>query len=568
MKILKLEIENFRSIGEKISIGNISNLTTFIGPNNVGKSNILRAINLFFNKEVEPGKRFDAGNDFCRGNQRRFALVNIWFKFDASDDRRLLKQLRSHSAGFKDFVYPVTLRAYSNDNLHYTFTNAKGQKIQNETLLKIILGYVDCFYVPAIKDYKTIINSEMIRKIVGATFQGWGRGIEQSRLLGKNKVAFNQIMQSLQQILSKTGGFVTTIVKSVIPRISKFDFALPHNNLQEFLGKLDLVVTESGIPMPITLENEGSGVQSFSIITMLRLLHELRPRSTYKKTSFLWLIEEPETFMHHDLQRKTFEKLKEFSKDGIIFVTSHSPIFIEKKYFKNVFHAFFNSGTRIESITLKTIREVIGGSLGVSFGDFFLFNRFNLLVEGVSDKKILTELIKLFNTESSEELLPLQDLEFINCRSANSIPHFFNLYSVFAQYGTFLAIFDNDISGVDSRNKLISGNVPAEDLFLLDKNEHGCGAIEDLVEKKIWDKCLQNLKKKGLVSLKVGNRNGKDVIEGYEYKENNREEMKKMFCDELISQAKKDLRPFIKYKKLLLSVRSRFSFHENNLKRS
>ncbi len=61
MKLIQqIKIENFRSI-EIETIQNVGEFNILVGKNSSGKSNVLRALNLFFNGEVEPGNRpFDA----------------------------------------------------------------------------------------------------------------------------------------------------------------------------------------------------------------------------------------------------------------------------------------------------------------------------------------------------------------------------------------------------------------------------------------------------------------------------------------------------------------------------
>ena len=55
MKIRKIKISNFRSIVKlNIKIDKKNNFICFCGPNNVGKTNILNALNLFFDKKKEP----------------------------------------------------------------------------------------------------------------------------------------------------------------------------------------------------------------------------------------------------------------------------------------------------------------------------------------------------------------------------------------------------------------------------------------------------------------------------------------------------------------------------------
>lgn len=59
-QLIEFKIYNYRSISEiKLKIDN-ANLTVICGSNNVGKTNFLRALNLFFNPELD---NFDADRD-------------------------------------------------------------------------------------------------------------------------------------------------------------------------------------------------------------------------------------------------------------------------------------------------------------------------------------------------------------------------------------------------------------------------------------------------------------------------------------------------------------------------
>ena len=73
MKILeKIEIKSFRSFGNrkvgKVNIEKLSDLNIFSGSNDSGKSNILRALNLFFNKHTDLDSFFDFETDFYKKN--------------------------------------------------------------------------------------------------------------------------------------------------------------------------------------------------------------------------------------------------------------------------------------------------------------------------------------------------------------------------------------------------------------------------------------------------------------------------------------------------------------------
>lgn len=52
MKIRSIQIKRFRSIlNLKLNLDSLEHITTICGANNAGKTNVLRAINLFFNPE-------------------------------------------------------------------------------------------------------------------------------------------------------------------------------------------------------------------------------------------------------------------------------------------------------------------------------------------------------------------------------------------------------------------------------------------------------------------------------------------------------------------------------------
>jgi predicted ATP-dependent endonuclease of OLD family len=61
--ISALQIRNFRSI-RNIEIDGITDFACYCGQNNVGKSNILKGLNLFFNDQTDPGKALNIDDDY------------------------------------------------------------------------------------------------------------------------------------------------------------------------------------------------------------------------------------------------------------------------------------------------------------------------------------------------------------------------------------------------------------------------------------------------------------------------------------------------------------------------
>ena len=90
MKISRIRIQGFRTI-EKVLDCRLQNLTIFTGPNNAGKSGIVRALDLFFNNGGDPTKCLPhvRRNPDTAERQKRFTiLITLWF-FDLPDDSRI-----------------------------------------------------------------------------------------------------------------------------------------------------------------------------------------------------------------------------------------------------------------------------------------------------------------------------------------------------------------------------------------------------------------------------------------------------------------------------------------------
>jgi AAA15 family ATPase/GTPase len=77
MKIIeKIEIKHFRSFDggaeePKVEVLDLKDINIFSGTNDSGKSNILRALNLFFNNEISPGVSFDLERDLSKIQRKR-----------------------------------------------------------------------------------------------------------------------------------------------------------------------------------------------------------------------------------------------------------------------------------------------------------------------------------------------------------------------------------------------------------------------------------------------------------------------------------------------------------------
>ena len=92
--ITEIEIENFRSI-KKCKIAGIKDFNALFGLNNSGKSNILRALNLFFNNETDKGQDLDFDSDFHQSLSKKRREIKISVKFKLPQNFKFKKKLQS-----------------------------------------------------------------------------------------------------------------------------------------------------------------------------------------------------------------------------------------------------------------------------------------------------------------------------------------------------------------------------------------------------------------------------------------------------------------------------------------
>ena len=142
----RIIIKNFRSIiSQDISANWI---TTFVGENDAGKSNVLRALNLFFNDETDPGERFNPQRDFhkdARAGQGKAKQIEITLIVNLPDSFK--RQGRSDQVMWKR-VWREGGAHRQGDARHLLDKST----IDGRSKIPTLLDRMRFTYVPAIKD--------------------------------------------------------------------------------------------------------------------------------------------------------------------------------------------------------------------------------------------------------------------------------------------------------------------------------------------------------------------------------------------------------------------------------
>ncbi|HAX7922639.1 TPA: ATP-binding protein, partial [Escherichia coli] len=175
VSIRRIEITNFRSI-QKIVIDS-ARLQIIVGNNDAGKSNILRALNLFFNSQTNPGESFDFSTDYNIYAAKKYSkkareikiklLLDIPSSYHATNGNLIEWTKSWRSGGFYDESI-LGIKSYSGPR---GGRRTEKQEIPARSNIRQLLNNVKYVYIPAIKDkgYIAKLRSE-IYFVVNAVF--------------------------------------------------------------------------------------------------------------------------------------------------------------------------------------------------------------------------------------------------------------------------------------------------------------------------------------------------------------------------------------------------------------
>ncbi|TGT53515.1 DUF2813 domain-containing protein [Mesorhizobium sp. M00.F.Ca.ET.170.01.1.1] len=314
-KLRRIHIENFRSI-QRVSI-TVDDLAIFVGKNDCGKSNILRALNLFFNGVTNPGKPFvfeDDYNLFVPDRAKTAKEIVVRVELDIPESYR--------GTNGQIIVWEKRWRAsglHSSEYWGYRLTrNRRGNEVRTQVKIPersnahALLRQIEFEYVPAIKDARYFDELRgriysIISEVAARTFRTSSTAFEDS--IGDHLV-------DLTQAIGGALGFETRL-------------ALPRD-LSPIFQRLDFLSGQKAI----SLDHRGDGIKTRHIPLILKFMAE-KKRSLQGRGaapySFIWAYEEPENNLEFASAIALAAQLAGYAASGVaqILLTTHSPVFYD-----------------------------------------------------------------------------------------------------------------------------------------------------------------------------------------------------------------------------------------------
>lgn len=303
MKITEITIKNFRSIVNQTII--VSNMNIFVGTNDVGKSNVLKALNLFFNNETEVGTNYNFDTDFTY-------LFNKKSKEAKEITIRLVFEAPSSYKGEGEIVWEKKWRmdGLRSDKEKMYIRKPKAE-ISSRSRIPSALRGIKYRYVPAVK------SDAFFKELLGTLYDTMSLSLGES--IQKPMNEFSRTLQNATLSLSNDVNQALNL-ESVL--------TVP-TDLRELFTTLNFD-TQTDAKITYSLDYRGDGIKTRHIPIILKYIAEqdMKTRNQGSTQIFtFWGYEEPENSLE---MMKSFElanQLQNYSEEIQMFITTHSPAF-------------------------------------------------------------------------------------------------------------------------------------------------------------------------------------------------------------------------------------------------
>lgn len=379
--IEKIEISNFRSLHHEVII--CKEINIFSGLNDTGKSNVLRALNLFFNSETDFQKPLNFAEDFCK--------VELAKAQKASKSKQLIRiklylKIPKGYATLKGINQIWVEKTFDRDNVTFIkYSHESDYKIK--TSISRILNKIKYIYIPALK------GEHVIQYLLGLL--GEYKLIEQKDIEELN-TKVNENTKDLSELLNESKIAIDTSFGLPV-LLNDFWQKLSVGTLYESFDTLDSNFKASPKSklkklnpafFQIPLSFRGEGIKSKYIPPILQWLQEKNLTRI-----FVWGIDEPE----NSLEFRAAEDLSSlfcnvYAKKNQIFATSHSLAFINPR-----------SDVKITPNLFRCLKNSLGSTTIKSFKDLFIEEHKTELYEELGILKVQQEVIEKWR-EKEEKL--------------------------------------------------------------------------------------------------------------------------------------------------------------------
>lgn len=458
MQLRSLRVRHFRTVGSTEVELPLDRSLTLVGANNSGKTNILRAIEMFFTgHDNDLGYSRSSDLTFGASSAKTSLLASFEGDLDRVESDGVTIYAGPDGPFFEDFdrlcslygrdpaeaVFSLSLVFSPSGIPTYQFfpnlkkprdgaSQAAISRLQRQ-LVTDLLGKFSCHYIPSAKSmeqlYEEVLNPFLTR--VAA------RAVEPQ-------------VKALEESLSKVAGDIDQELKAVGLDQLSASFSLPGHGLESMLSRFEFELSD---PHRTPVVRKGQGIQSTAFLAALRWVTAEEKREGRET---VWLLEEPESYLHPELMGTVRDLLARLGDDSRTILSTHALSFVPDDVNRVV-------GVELDSTGRTSVQRYASAveagdrlrrALGVRFSDYYNLSEFNVAVEGASDRDLLTWYLE--NVDEDE--IELAQLRRAQVREFGGVRHLSGwlraTYALVRDERALVVMLDGDAAGEKERGDL------------------------------------------------------------------------------------------------------------------
>lgn len=403
MRLTSFTVTRFRSISQSATVPIAAGVTTLVGPNNEGKSNILTALGIALevltnvpsdSRHPLAGRvvsRQPTSFSFVLGALSALAAAYNWerdypislrdsskprptrFELELELDSEEITQFRKAVGSSIDGRLPIALTV--NREHVWTFSvpkKGRGSHLSSKApeIARFVGSKVGLQYVPAVRtaeEAQQTVVRHLLRRLI-------------------SEEALDKLCEAIRDILDQDGGLTsaeTQICEALRPFVpaKSARFQVNREALIPALGRVLELRVDDGVMTPLSMK--GDGVVSLVSVGLARQFGN-RGRAQ----ALVLAIEEPESHLHPEKACQLRAVLQELTSSYQVIVTTHNPSLVQRGDIGS--NIIVRNGEARPAKSLKEIRDALGVTLSHNLTSAELM----LLVEGETDAIILEAALK------------------------------------------------------------------------------------------------------------------------------------------------------------------------------
>ncbi|MCR5216274.1 MAG: AAA family ATPase [Lachnospiraceae bacterium] len=453
MQITNLRICNFKSIRD-LSLNNIESAMILVGRNSVGKTVVLTAL-----KAISGTYKIQESDYNGSANITMEVTMRI-----TSEDMALMHQtgrfsrFKRYDLWEEDFCQKFP--SYKDGEIHFTYiVNRDGVERfedgvkKNNSLIRELFPQI--YYISPDRDATQIQNAifnsnhDLLSLRSGScVFDSTKSCVDSFQCIGlihqkkPEELTAHETARLLEYKLLSMGyrdmmeRFNYYFHKNA-PQMDSMEFALDIDMKNAFEPRIFLRNNERG--MSSEVNNLSAGMKSIYLLSLLEAYCEME-----SEVPSIILIEDPEMYLHPQLQKSASEILYRLTKKNQVIFTTHSPNLIfnfNSRQLKQI--QLDSEGYTIakEDVDVDSILNDLGYSANDMMNVSFVF-----IVEGKQDRARLPLLLEKYYGDIYDENGQLNRISIITTNSCTNIKTYANLKYINSVYlkDSFLMIRDGD----------------------------------------------------------------------------------------------------------------------------